>query len=193
MGRAADTAVELAGAIAGARSGDRAPTPQPEEAEREPSRRPAPPRPTRPRRPEPTARTTPTAPPPEPDEELRSTSHLAAAPGPRENPPAPAPSVSPAPPELPDEQTHISEEPELVLESAEPGAEDGAGASVTVLEPWEGYGRMAASQVIDRLEAATTEELAAVQLYEGAHRKRQTVLDAVHRRLRSAAGRASAE
>jgi len=105
----------------------------------------------------------------------------------------PEPSVAPIPPELGGEETHVSEEPELVLESAEPGAEDGAGASVTVLEPWEGYRHMAARQVIDRLAAATTEELAAIQLYEGAHRNRRTVLEAVQRQLRSAAGSASAE
>ena len=32
------------------------------------------------------------------------------------------------------------QEPELVETSAEPGAEDGAGAAITVQEPWAGYG-----------------------------------------------------
>ncbi len=39
----------------------------------------------------------------------------------------------------------------LVRESAEPGAEDGAGASVTVAEPWEGYSGMNAREVVARL------------------------------------------
>lgn len=78
---------------------------------------------------------------------------------------------------------HVSEEPELVLESAERGAEEGAGASVTVLEPWEGFAGMNARTVISRLSQATAAELAAVQLYERAHRDRRTVLEAVEREL----------
>jgi hypothetical protein len=78
---------------------------------------------------------------------------------------------------------HVSEDPELVLESAESGAEEGAGASVTVLEPWEGFERMNARTVISRLSQATAAELAAVQLYERAHRDRRTVLEAAEREL----------
>ena len=47
---------------------------------------------------------------------------------------------------------------------AEPGAEDGAGAAVHVEEPWKGYGRMTAAEVISRLVEASSEELAAVTL-----------------------------
>ena len=36
------------------------------------------------------------------------------------------------------EPVHVSEEPELVREEAEPGAEDGAGAQLRVAEPWNG-------------------------------------------------------
>jgi len=86
---------------------------------------------------------------------------------------------------------HVSEEPELVQEFAEPGAEEGAGAEVTVLEPWQGYGRMSAKEVIARLADATPAELAAVALYESGHRSRQTVLEAVQRQLRAANGRGS--
>ncbi|HLJ03022.1 MAG TPA: hypothetical protein VKT31_06250 [Solirubrobacteraceae bacterium] len=78
---------------------------------------------------------------------------------------------------------HVSEQPELVFESAERGAEEGAGASVRVREPWEGYERMNARTVISRLSEATAAELAAVQLYERAHRDRRTVHDAVEREL----------
>jgi hypothetical protein len=84
---------------------------------------------------------------------------------------------------------HVSEEPELIREEAEPGAEEGAGASVTINPPWDGYQRMAARQVIARLEGASAAELAAVQLYESSNRSRQTVLEAVERRLKAPNGR----
>jgi hypothetical protein len=100
-----------------------------------------------------------------------------------ERPTAPAPSPpEPAP-------THVSEEPTLVEELAEPGAEDGAGAEIHIAEPWEGYARMNAKEVVSRLSGADPAQLAAVQLYESSHRHRQTVLNAVQRELRSANGR----
>jgi hypothetical protein len=86
------------------------------------------------------------------------------------------------------EPIHVSEEPELVQEFAEPGAEDGAGAEVRVSEPWTGYRRMTAQDVVDRLSGATPAELAAVQLYERQHRERATVLSAVKRQLQHASG-----
>ncbi len=84
--------------------------------------------------------------------------------------------------------THVSEEPALVEEFSEPGAEDGAGAEIHVEEPWDGYAQMNARQVIDRVSTTTPAVLAAVQLYESTHRRRQTVLNAVERELRSANG-----
>jgi hypothetical protein len=78
-----------------------------------------------------------------------------------------------------------------VQEVAEPGAEDGAGASVTIAEPWPGYARMTAKQVIERLADATPAELAAVQLYESINRDRQTVRAAAERNLKSKTGRGS--
>jgi len=101
-----------------------------------------------------------------------------------------APPPEPLPP-TPVEPVHVSEEPELVQEVAEPGAEDGAGASVTVGEPWPGYARMTAKQVIGRLADATAAELAAVQLYESINRDRQTVRAAAERNLKSKTGRGS--
>jgi hypothetical protein len=83
--------------------------------------------------------------------------------------------------------THVSEEPVLVSESAEPGAEEGAGAGVTVIEPWTGYGRMNAKDVIDRVRTANVAELAALRLYEARHRARRSVLAAVDRQLKLAA------
>jgi hypothetical protein len=106
-----------------------------------------------------------------------------------------APSAPPAPPPaeplemLVGGEPHVSEEPELVEEFAEPGAEDGAGAEIHVDQPWDGYRQMNAKDVIARLAAATPAELAAVQLYEGGNRRRQTILAAAQRALRSANGR----
>jgi hypothetical protein len=90
------------------------------------------------------------------------------------------------------EPVHVSEEPELVRESAEPGAEDGAGAAVTVMEPWNGYSHMNAREVIARARQANRAELAAVRLYEARHRSRQTVLAAVDRQLKVGSGPAPA-
>ncbi|MFZ0043151.1 MAG: hypothetical protein WAK93_17720, partial [Solirubrobacteraceae bacterium] len=82
------------------------------------------------------------------------------------------------------EPAHVSEEPVLVEEVAEPGAEDGAGAQITVEEPWEGYRLMNAGAIIDRLSGADPAELGAVELYELAHRKRQTVIEAAQREFK---------
>ena len=95
-----------------------------------------------------------------------------------------APSATPEP-------THVSEEPALVEEFAEPGAEDGAGAEIHISEPWEGYAQVNAKQVTARLTGAAPAALASVQLYESRHRRRQTILNAVQRELRSASGSSS--
>jgi hypothetical protein len=100
----------------------------------------------------------------------------------------PAAPVVPEPVRVSEEPTHVSEEPELVREEAEPGAEDGAGAAVTVIEPWDGYARMNAREVIARAQQAGPAELAAVRLYESRNRSRQTVLAAVDRQLKLSAG-----
>ena len=97
----------------------------------------------------------------------------------------PAPTPDPSPPAAP---VHVSEEPELVEEFAEPGAEQGAGAEVHVAPPWDDYDRMNARQVISRIASADPAVLAAVQLYEGATRRRQTILNAVERELKIANG-----
>ncbi len=100
------------------------------------------------------------------------------------------PSAQPAPPPPP-EPAHVSEEPTLVEEFADPGAEDGAGAQVRVDPPWDGYEHMSAKQVTSRLAGASPEELAAVQLFELTHRRRQTIMNAVERELRKANGHGS--
>jgi hypothetical protein len=106
--------------------------------------------------------------------------------------------VAEEPGELPEEPAqilpepaHVSEEPELVAEVAEPGAEDGAGASIAIAEPWPGYRQLTASEVISRVRDATPAELGAIELYESANRDRQTVRAAVQRNLKIKTGRGS--
>jgi hypothetical protein len=123
-----------------------------------------PPREARPRKPEPPQR------PPEPE--------------PPQDPPA-----RPVTTEVLGGPAHVSEEPTLVDEFAELGAEDGAGAEVHVQEPWRGYREMNAKQVIERLAEASPAELAAVQLYESRHRSRQKILTAVGSQLQKANSR----
>ena len=89
------------------------------------------------------------------------------------------------------EPAHVSEEPELVEELAEPGAEEGAGASIQIAEPWPGYRALSATEVIAGLDDATPAELAGIELYETANRHRQTVLDAAQRSLKTKTGRGS--
>jgi hypothetical protein len=100
-------------------------------------------------------------------------------------PPPPAPIQTETPPATPlvDAPTHVSEEPTIVEELAEPGAEEGAGAEVRIAEPWDGYARMSANEVIARVGDSDAAELASVSLYESANQARQTVLSAVERQL----------
>jgi hypothetical protein len=94
--------------------------------------------------------------------------------------------VADAPPPVPDALVpdHVDEEPVLVAEVAEEGAEEGAGPELTVAAPWDGYDRMTAADISDRLMAATAVEAAAVELYESTHKNRRTVMDAAVRALR---------
>jgi hypothetical protein len=101
--------------------------------------------------------------------------------------PAPAqPAAAEAAPVEPvePEPAHVSEEPELVAEVAEEGAEDGAGPEIEIDEPWPGYDRMNASDIKDRLVAEGAEAAAAVRLYEASRKGRASVLEAASRNLR---------
>jgi hypothetical protein len=100
-------------------------------------------------------------------------------------PPAPA-TPSAAGDLLSAEPVHITEEVELVDASADPGAEDGAGAQIRIAEPWEGYRSMKAADVIDRLASASREELATVELFEMTARNRKSVIAAAQRALKQA-------
>lgn len=91
----------------------------------------------------------------------------------------------PAAPPEPPEPAHVSEEPTPVASFAEPGAEDGPGPEIQLLEPWDGYDGMRAGDIERKLRAADAEVAAAVKLYEGAGRGRTTVLAAADRRLQA--------
>jgi hypothetical protein len=84
------------------------------------------------------------------------------------------------------EPVHVSEEPELVEEFAEPGAEQGAGAQPRIVEPWRGYNEMKAADIVDRMTVASREELATIELYELAGRNRKSVVAAAQRALKRA-------
>jgi hypothetical protein len=97
--------------------------------------------------------------------------------------PSPAPD---APPAVPDEliPDHVDEEVVLVAETAEEGAEDGAGPELHIAPPWDGYDQMTAPEIRDRLAAADAAVAAAVDLYEATHKSRRTVIEAAERALR---------
>lgn len=141
---------------------------------------PAPP-PRAPRPPAPPPPPAPPSPPAPPEPQRQGPPEVSAAPPAERHEPTPSATGEREP-------AHVSEEPVLVEEFAEPGAEDGAGAQVEVEAPWSGYDQMNAKQVIGRLAEATPEELAAVQLYESGHRSRHTILAAVQRELQSVSG-----
>src|SRR3954447_14657295 len=94
--------------------------------------------------------------------------------------PAPAEPVETVPPE----PAHVDEGAGLVAEFAERGAEEGAGAEVEMAEPWEGYDRMQAEDVIVRLDGSSIETLAAVTLYERGRDGRTSVLEEAELLLR---------
>jgi hypothetical protein len=77
----------------------------------------------------------------------------------------------------------VSEEPVVVAEVAEAGAEEGAGPEVNVDEPWPGYDRMTASDIEDRLVAEGAEAAATVRLYEASTKGRAAVLEAATRTM----------
>ena len=93
------------------------------------------------------------------------------------------PAAEPTAPPPADEPTHVGEEPELVAEAAETGAEDGAGAEVAVGEPWPGYDEMTAADIEDRLLTEGPETVAAVSLYEASHKGRASILEAASRTM----------
>ena len=73
-----------------------------------------------------------------------------------------------------------------MAESADVGATDTPGPEVTVGEPWSGYRRAKAAEVVAALPDISREELTVAQLYETTHRGRKTVLQAIERQLKIA-------
>ena len=100
--------------------------------------------------------------------------------------PAAAAPAEPAEPVVPEADDHVSREAVVVAESADEGAADGAGAQITIGEPWAGYGSLTAKAINDHLATAGPESLAVARLYEAAHRNRVTVLREIDRRLAAA-------
>jgi hypothetical protein len=102
--------------------------------------------------------------------------------------PPPAPVARPRPrtnggaPPVAPEPVHVSEEPELVAEVADRGAEEGAGPEIHVDEPWEGYDRMTAAAIKGRLRMEGAAVAGTVRLYEAAHKGRSSVLEEAGRR-----------
>lgn len=80
----------------------------------------------------------------------------------------------------------LEEQDELVAESADEGAQDGAGAQIEVDEPWPEYRRMTAAQILDRLSDADAAEIAVVRLFEGSNRDRRSVMRFTERALNGA-------
>lgn len=97
---------------------------------------------------------------------------------------APDPDVPPAVPDelIPD---HVDEEVVLVAETAEEGVEDGAGPELHIDPPWDGYDKMTAADIRDRLAGASAAKAATVELYEAANKSRRTVMDAAARALKA--------
>lgn len=164
-------------AAAASRAATDGPTEAAEPAPRETAPAPAPP-------------ASPPAPPAPPEPSAETATPAPEPPAPPERPPAVDYDAAPPTPIDHDQEVAktLDEEPELVAEFAERGAENGAGAKATVDEPWEGYAQMNADAVIARIGEADVAELAVVELYERAHGQRRTVLRAAERRHRSLTG-----
>lgn len=166
--------------------------------ERDGRRVPAPQRPPRPPepRPRPPVRAAPERGEPRPP--TAQPQPEAAPPRPQPPPPRPEaarPPVSPADaagPAIPARPTpagakEVDDTAVPAGEFGERGAEEDAGAEVTVGPPWEGYDELTAADIQRRLADADRETVAAVALYEGSHRDRRSVIRATERRLRALA------
>ena len=78
---------------------------------------------------------------------------------------------------------HPLPDPTTVRRASVPADETGARLESRIEEPWSGYDAMGVTEVADRLRAASTEAVAAVELYERTHRQRKGVLAASERAL----------
>jgi hypothetical protein len=71
--------------------------------------------------------------------------------------------------------SHVDSDPVVAYES---GPADDVGAEVHVDAPWDGYDRMRAADIVDRLQAADEATRAVVRLYEAQGKARSSVLAA---------------
>ena len=71
--------------------------------------------------------------------------------------------------------SHVDTEPVVAYES---GPADDVGAEIHVDAPWDGYDRMRAADIVDRLQAADEATRAVVRLYEAQGKARSSVLAA---------------
>jgi len=71
----------------------------------------------------------------------------------------------------------------LVVDSADEGAENGAGPELRVDEPWPGYDAMRVPEIRDRLSGGDEALAAVVELYEQTHRGRRGVREAAEKVL----------
>jgi len=86
---------------------------------------------------------------------------------------APVAFDAPGPEEL--APSHLDTEPVLAYES---GPADDVGAEIHVDSPWDGYDRMRAADIVDRLRVADDATRAVVRLYEEQGKARSSVLAA---------------
>jgi hypothetical protein len=91
-------------------------------------------------------------------------------------PPAPAP---PTPPEaVPPEPTPGQAAREREARREAEATPDSPGAQIRVDEPWPGYRKQPAAEIVARLNGSDEATRAVVRLFESRHRKRKTVLAA---------------
>jgi hypothetical protein len=67
------------------------------------------------------------------------------------------------------------------LELVESEGSASPGGDLRVAEPWPGYAKLRAAEIVDRLSGADAATRAVVKLYETTHRNRRSVVEAATR------------
>jgi hypothetical protein len=95
-----------------------------------------------------------------------------------DEPPQPPP-PPPTPPEaIPPEPTPGEAARERTARREAEETADSPGAQIRVDEPWPGYRKQPAGEIVSRLQGADEATKGIVRLYESTHRKRKSVLAA---------------
>jgi hypothetical protein len=165
------------GQVVGHREGPGAPPPSPVGSRAAPS--PPPPAPS-PAAPSPSAPVTPL------QEGGRRVPAPPAAPGPAARPararveePPPPPPAPPTPPEaVPPEPTPGEAARERASRREAETTSDSPGPQIRIDEPWAGYRKQPAGEIVQRLNGSDEATKAVVRLYESGHRKRKSILAA---------------